>query len=366
MAMLDILILLVMVLGLACIQASIILWTVIVGLVLFLITIFGSVGLIVLSVCWLLFLAAALFANLKNLRQKYFTKRVIKILQKRMPSISQTEREAIEAGNVWWEKDLFCGRPHWKKFLALPQPKLTSEEQAFLDNQVETLCGMLNDWQIVNNDRDMPEEVWDYLKKEKFFGMIIPKEYGGRAFSALGHSTVVMKIATRSLSVAVNTMVPNSLGPAELLLHYGTEEQKEYYLPRLARGEEIPCFALTGPEAGSDAGAITDRGIICYGKYQDKDVLGIRLDWDKRYITLAPVSTVLGLAFRLYDPDHLLGKEKELGITLCLVPTNHPGVEIGTRHLPLHLAFMNGPTRGKDVFIPIEWIIGGSAMVGEC
>lgn len=365
MAVLDVVILFVLVLGLACIQASIILWTTIIGVALILISIFGHLGFIGLSIFWLLFLAAALFANLKNVRQKYFTKPVVHKLQKRMPSISETEREAIEAGDVWWEKDLFCGRPQWKKFLGLPQPRLSEEEQDFLDNQVETLCSMLNDWQIVNNDRDMPEEVWNYLKKEKFFGMIIPKEYGGRAFSALGHSTTVMKIATRSFSAAVNTMVPNSLGPAELLLHYGTDEQKNYYLPRLAQGEEIPCFALTGPEAGSDAGGITDTGVVCYGQYQNKEVLGIRLSWDKRYITLAPVATVLGLAFRLYDPEHLLGKEEALGITLCLVPTNHLGVEVGSRHLPLHMAFMNGPTRGKDVFIPIDWVIGGTEMVGQ-
>ncbi len=365
MAVLDIVILLIVILGLASLQASIIVWTSLFGVVLVLMSIFGSLGFVSLGIVWLLFLVVALFANLKNTRQKYFTKHLIQTLQKRMPPISDTEREAIEAGDVWWEKDLFCGRPQWKKFLALPQPTLSTEEQDFLENQVETLCSMLNDWQMVNNDRDMPAEVWDYLKKEKFFGMIIPKHYGGRAFSALGHSTTVMKIATRSFSTAVNTMVPNSLGPAELLLHYGTEEQKEYYLPRLARGEEIPCFALTGPEAGSDAGGITDTGIVCYGQYQNKDVLGIRLNWDKRYITLAPVATVLGIAFRLYDPEHLLGKEEALGITLCLVPTHHPGVEVGSRHLPLHMAFMNGPTRGKDVFIPIDWIIGGQAMIGQ-
>ncbi len=365
MAVLDVVILLLSVLGLASIQAPVVVWSIVMGVVLFLATLFGSLGLITLSVCWLLFILAVLFATLKNIRQKYFTTPIVQKLQKRMPAISETEREAIEAGDVWWEKDLFCGRPHWKKFLALPQPKLNSDEQAFLANQVETLCGMVNDWQIVNNDRDMPVEVWDYLKKEKFFGMIIPKEYGGLGFSALGHSTIIMKVASRSLSVAVNTMVPNSLGPAELLLHYGTDDQKKYYLPRLATGEEIPCFALTGPEAGSDAGAITDSGIVCYGNYEGRDVLGIRLSWDKRYITLAPVATLLGLAVRLYDPDHLLGKEEDLGITLCLVPTSHPGVEIGSRHLPLHMAFMNGPTRGKDVFVPIDWIIGGSAMVGQ-
>jgi len=222
---------------------------------------------------------------------------------------------------------------------------------------------MLNDWQIVA-DCNMPDAVWDYLKNEGFFGMIIPKEYGGLGFSALAHSTVVTKIATRSLSAAVNTMVPNSLGPAELLLHYGTEEQKNYYLPRLARGTEVPCFALTGPEAGSDAGAITDKGIVCYGQHEGKDVLGIRLTFDKRYITLAPIATVLGLAFRLYDPDHLSGKDENLGITLALIPAEHPGVEIGRRHIPLYMAFINGPIRGEDVFIPMDWVIGGSSMIG--
>jgi acyl-CoA dehydrogenase len=365
MAIVDVLILLITILALAYIQAPVILWTLTTGLMLLLITLFGSVGVILLVICWGLFLVVAAFANLTKLRQKYISTSVIRILQQRMPTISDTEREAIEAGNVWWEKDLFCGRPHWKKFLSMPAPKLSKEEQEFIDNQVETVCSMMNDWQIVNNDRDMSKEVWDYLKQERFFGMVIPKEYGGRGFSALAHSTVVLKIATRSISAAVNTMVPNSLGPGELVLHYGTSAQKEYYLPRLARGEEIPCFALTSPEAGSDAGAISDSGVVCYGEYNGKEVLGIRLNWDKRYITLAPVATVLGLAIRLYDPSHFLGEKEDIGITLCLIPTSHPGVESGHRHLPMHLAFMNGPTRGKDVFIPIDWIIGGVDMAGH-
>ncbi|MEO8402163.1 MAG: acyl-CoA dehydrogenase [Gammaproteobacteria bacterium] len=364
MAFWEVLILLMVVVGLAFVQVPVILWTLVIGLVLFLVTVFGTVSYWLLAVCWLIFLAAALFANLTNTRQKYFTKPIVTILQKRMPAISDTEREAIEAGDVWFEKDLFCGRPQWKKFLAIPQPKLSTDEQNFLENQVETLCKMLNDWQIIS-DSNLPPEVWDYLKLERFFGLVIPKEYGGRGFSAIAHSTIVTKIATRSMSTAVNTMVPNSLGPAELLLHYGTPEQKDYYLPRLARGEEMPCFALTGPEAGSDAGSMTDTGIVCYGDYQGKEVLGVRLTWDKRYITLAPIATVLGLAFRLYDPDHLLSEKENIGITLCLVPTNHPGVEIGRRHLPMHLAFLNGPTFGTDVFIPIDWIIGGAAMAGE-
>lgn len=366
MAIMDVLILLFTVFGLAYFQTPVIFWTLIVGLVLLLITLFGSLGFILLSIAWIFFLAAALFANLKKLRQQFVMTPLIRILQKRMPAISNTEREAIEAGNVWWEKDLFCGRPDWKKFFEIPAPKLSQEEQAFLDNQVETLCDMLNDWEIVAKENDLPKEIWDYIKKERFFGMVIPKEYGGRGFSALLHSSVVVKIATRSISAAVDTMVPNSLGPAELLLHYGTNEQKAYFLPRLARGEEIPCFALTSPEAGSDAGSMTDTGIVCYGEYEGKKVLGIRLNWDKRYITLAPVATLLGLAFKLYDPEQLLGrKTEELGITVCLIPTSHPGVETGNRHWPARLAFMNGPTRGKDVFVPIDWIIGGEKMAGQ-
>lgn len=365
MAFLEVIILLVTVLGLGYVRAPIILWTITVGVVLFFLTIFGKLNFIFLGICWLFYLAAALFANLTETRQRYFTKPLITTMQQRMPAISKTEREAIKAGDVWWEKDLFCGHPQWKKLLALPKPQLSLEEHTFLENQVNTLCGMLDDWDIVNNTHDLPKEAWDYLKKERFFGMIIPKEYGGLGFSALAHSTIVVKIATRSISAAVNTMVPNSLGPAELLLHYGTSEQKAYYLPRLARGEEIPCFALTGPEAGSDAGSLTDTGIVCYEEFEGKKTLGIRLTWDKRYITLAPVATVLGIAFQLYDPDHLLGNHEHLGITLCLVPTSHPGVEIGGRHLPLHMAFMNGPTRGKDVFIPLDWIIGGPSMAGQ-
>ncbi len=365
MAIVSILVLLAVIWGVAYAQVSHWLWTAIVGTVLLVLTFDGSLNIIFLSICWFFFLVAALFANLKTLRQRFFTKPFIQVLQKRMPTISRTEREAIEAGNVWWEKELFCGRPQWKNLLAIPEPKLTSEEQDFIDNQVETVCGMLDDWQIVYREHDLPKTVWDYYKKERFLGMIIPKEYGGHGFSALAHSTIVTKIATRSGSAAVDAMVPNSLGPAELLLHYGTKEQKDYYLPRLAKGEEIPCFALTGPEAGSDAGGITDAGIVCHGEYQGKQVLGIRLSWDKRYITLAPIATLLGLAFRLFDPDHLLGKKEDIGITLCLIPTAHSGVEIGHRHFPMFLAFMNGPTRGKDVFIPIEWIVGGVAMAGQ-
>jgi acyl-CoA dehydrogenase len=346
-------------------QLPAIVWTILIGLGLLTTSVLGYLSPLPMVIFWLGFIAAAGFANLRQWRIRYIVAPVLATLKKQMPVISNTEREALEAGNTWWEKELFCGRPRWKTLFSIPRPMLSVEENEFLNGPVETLCSMINDWQVVFQDRDLSETVWNYLKNEKFFGMAIPKEYGGLGFSALAHSTVVMKIATRSMSAAVNTMVPNSLGPAELLIHYGTNEQKDYYLPRLATGKEVPCFALTAPEAGSDAGSIPDTGVVCRGLHNGQEVLGIRLNWDKRYITLAPVATVLGLAIKLYDPEHLLGQQEEIGITLCLIPTSHPGVEIGTRHYPLQMAFMNGPTRGKDVFVPIDWIIGGTNMAGQ-
>src|SRR3990167_913611 len=347
-------------------QLSVLQWTGFIGVVLLFLTALGYLSsLPFVIIFWLMYLAAVLFVSLSGYRQRYLIAPILKLLQKRIPSISETEREAIEAGHTWWEKELFNGRPRWKKLFSIPPPVLTQEEQDFLNSQVEQLCAMLNDWQIVHQDRDLSTEVWEYLKKEKFFGIVIPKKYGGLGFSALAHSSIVVKIATRSISAAVNTMVPNSLGPAELLLHYGTDEQKSYFLPRLASGQEIPCFALTAPEAGSDAGAIPDTGIVCHGDYEGTNIIGIRLSWNKRYITLAPIATLLGLAFNLYDPDKLLGGTEKIGITLCLIPTSHPGVEIGSRHYPLQLTFMNGPTRGNNVFIPLEWIIGGPKMAGQ-
>lgn len=260
---------------------------------------------------------------------------------------------------------MFSGRPDFKKLHHYPKPTFSDEEQAFIDNELETLLGMLDDHKIVKQDRDLPAEVWKYLREERFFSLNISKEYGGLDFSALANSTIVSRIATRSISTAVTVMVPNSLGPGELLSHYGTQEQKDYWLPRLADGTEIPCFALTGPEAGSDAGGIPDQGVVCYGMHNGEEVLGIRLSWNKRYITLAPVATVLGLAFKLSDPDKLLGDKEDIGITCALIPADHDGVEIGERHDPLGLAFMNGPTRGHDVFIPMDWLIGGSDYAGK-
>jgi len=300
-----------------------------------------------------------------SLRRKWVSDPAFKIFKKVLPPLSDTEKEAMEAGSVWWDGDLFSGSPDWQKLHHYPKPSLTAEEQSFIDNEVEVLLEMLDEHQIVKIDRDMPKEVWDYLLKERFFSLIISKEYGGRQFSSYANSTIVTKIASRSGSAGVTVMVPNSLGPGELLSHYGTQEQKEYWLPRLADGREIPCFALTGPEAGSDAGGIPDLGTVCMGTHEGEEVLGMRISWDKRYITLAPVATVLGLAYKLQDPEGLLGGNVDLGITCALIPTDHPGVEIGERHDPLGLAFMNGPTRGQDVFIPMDWVIGGKDYVGK-
>ncbi|MDH5766574.1 MAG: acyl-CoA dehydrogenase, partial [Gammaproteobacteria bacterium] len=343
-----------------------IVWNIALGVALFIFTFTGYASLPVLIILWALFLAVVVPINMPHIRQKYISEPLLEFMRNAMPSISQTEQEALDAGKVWWEAELFSGDPDYAKIRDLPAPVLSDEEQAFLDGPVEELCKMLDDWTITHEDHDLPENVWAFLKKNKFFAMIIPKSYGGLEFSALGHSTVVMKIAGRSITAAVTVMVPNSLGPGELLMRYGTEEQKDYYLPRLVSGEDIPCFALTGPEAGSDAGAMPDTGVVCRGEFDGKkDVLGIRLNWDKRYITLGPVATLLGLAFKLYDPDQLLGDEVNLGITLALIKTDLPGIDIGNRHFASNHMFMNGPNRGKDVFIPIDWIIGGADFAGK-
>jgi len=315
---------------------------------------------------WFAIGAVALLFNVVPLRRRVLSAPLLQVFRKLLPQMSQTEREALEAGTAWWERELFSGRPDWKLLHSFPVPRLSAEEQAFIDGPLETLCAMLDDWKITHELADLPEHVWRYIKEQGFFGMIIPKEYGGKGFSALAHSEVVMKLTTRSGSTAVSVMVPNSLGPAELLLHYGTEEQKTRYLPRLARGQEVPCFALTSPDAGSDAGGIPDFGIVCRGSWQGQDdVLGIRITWEKRYITLGPVATLLGLAFRLYDPQQLLGRGDDVGITLALIPTDTPGVHIGRRHLPLNAAFMNGPNWGRDVFIPMSYVIGGVEQAGQ-
>ncbi|HEY8069500.1 MAG TPA: acyl-CoA dehydrogenase [Burkholderiales bacterium] len=350
---------------LAYFQAPILVWTIAAGLVLAA----GSHAIGLSSAAdysvAAAFLAIAAVLNIVPLRRLLISNQVLAIFRRILPDMSQTEKEAIDAGTVWWDADLFSGKPDWNKLLAIPQPKLSAEEQAFLDGPCEEVCAMTNDWEVTHERYDLSPQVWQYVKDKGFLGMIIPKKYGGLGFSAIAHSAVVLKLSTRSNALGVSVMVPNSLGPAELLLHYGTDEQKNHYLPRLAKGLEVPCFALTSPEAGSDAAAIPDYGVVCKGMYQGKEVLGMRVTWDKRYITLGPVATLLGLAFRLYDPEKLLGGKEDLGITCALVPTNHPGVNIGRRHLPLNAVFQNGPNSGKDVFMPIDWIIGGKDYAGK-
>lgn len=316
-------------------------------------------------ILFVLIVALAVVLGVTDIRRNLITKPVFAIFKKILPPLSDTEREAMEAGDVWWDGELFKGKPDWQKLHQIPKPQLSAEEQSFLDNEVETLLKMLDDYKIVQEQRDLPTDVWNYIKANGFFAMIIPKAYGGREFSAIANSTIVSRIATRSLTAAVTVMVPNSLGPGELLMHYGTQEQKDRWLPGLAAGKEVPCFALTGPEAGSDAGGIPDNGVVCKGQFEGKEVVGIRLNWDKRYITLAPVASVLGLAFKLYDPENLLGDKEDIGITCALIPTSHEGVQIGDRHFPMNMAFMNGTTYGKDVFIPLDWVIGGPAYVGR-
>ena len=300
-----------------------------------------------------------------SFRRDWISKPIFRLAKGALPSLSDTEREAIEAGDVWWDADLFSGNPDWDKLLAFPAAVLTDEEKAFLAGPVEEFCGLINDWQINWELHDLPPEAWAYLKANKFFAMIIPKQYGGLGFSAFAHSEVIRKLSTRSISAAVTAMVPNSLGPGELLMHFGTKEQQDYWLPRLANGTEIPCFGLTSPEAGSDAASMIDTGVVCRGTFDGQDVLGIRLNWHKRYITLGPIATVLGLAFKLHDPDHLIGMKEDIGITLALVPTHLPGVSIGRRHLPALHVFQNGPNWGHDVFIPMDHVIGGVDQVGK-
>jgi acyl-CoA dehydrogenase len=318
-----------------------------------------------LIIPWLFFVPIAVLFFADDLRKDKITRPFFEFFKKVLPPMNQTEKEALDAGDVWWDGELFRGDPDWKKLLDYRKPELSTEEQSFIDEEVETVCQMVSDWDVTFKDKDLPPEAWTYLKEKGFLGLIIPKEYGGKGFSAFAHSSVVTKLASRCGALGVSTMVPNSLGPAELLLHYGTQQQKDHYLPRLAKGVDVPCFALTAPKAGSDAGAMPDTGVVCEQIFEGEKVLGIRLNWNKRYITLAPVATVLGLAFKMYDPDGLMGDQQDIGITVALIPTSHEGVEIGSRHFPVGSPFMNGPTQGKDVFIPMSWIVGGQAFAGK-
>jgi len=312
----------------------------------------------------LVLIALALIFGLPPLRRLLVSRFAMKAMAPVLPRLGDTERIALEAGTVWWDAELFSGRPDWRKLLDFAPQPLTRDERTFIDGPVTELCARLDDWQI-QQQRDLPDNIWAFLKTNGFFGMIIPKEYGGHGFSAIAHSRVVAKISTRSVAAAVTVMVPNSLGPGELLLHYGTDEQKKYYLPRLARGDEIPCFGLTGPEAGSDAAATQSEGVVEKRVIDGKEVLGLRLNWKKRYITLAPVATLIGLAFRIKDPDHLIGDAEDRGISCALISRDLPGIEIGLRHDPMGVPFMNGPIVGNDVFAPMDCIIGGSKGIGQ-
>jgi acyl-CoA dehydrogenase len=300
-----------------------------------------------------------------SFRRDFITKPIFSWARGVLPTMSDTEREALEAGDVWWDADLFTGNPDWSKLLATAPATLTNEEKAFLSGPVDELCKMFDEWKINWEWHDLPHEAWDFIKRKKFFGMIIPKEFGGLGFSPYAHSEVVRKLSSRSLTAAVTVMVPNSLGPGELLMRFGTAEQQQRWLPRLAEGVDIPCFGLTSPKAGSDAASMIDTGIICKGNFEGRETLGLRLNWHKRYITLGPVATLLGLAFKAYDPDHLVGSQEDLGITVALIPTHLPGVSIGHRHLPAMQMFQNGPNWGRDVFIPLDYIIGGQERLGQ-
>jgi acyl-CoA dehydrogenase len=338
--------------------------TVVLGALLVAYLLLGSGGFAWKTLLLVLFAGLALL-NVESFRRENISRRLLGVYRRMLPSMSKTEQEALEAGNVWWDGELFTGMPDWRRLKNLPVPTLTPDEQAFLDGPTEELCRLLDDWQVTHELADMPPNVWEFIKANKFFAMIIPREYGGLGFSPLANSMVLAKISSRSAVASSTIGVPNSLGPAELLLHYGTDEQKQRWLPRLASGEEVPCFALTSPRVGSDATALVDSGVVCRGTWEGNETLGIRLNWDKRYITLAPIATVLGLAFKLYDPEHLIGEADSYGITAALIPTHLPGIEIGRRHFPINIPFQNGPTRGRDVFVPLDAIIGGTKMAGQ-
>lgn len=339
------------------------------AIILALATIFGMYldqwSLLSMVIGGLLLASAYVFILPNPIRKKKLSSPLLNWVRGRLPTLSDTESEALKSGSVDWDGQLFSGRPDWQKLLEAAPAKLSEAEQAFIDGPVEKLCAMLDDWKITHEDYDLPEDVWAFIKQEGFFGLMIPREKGGKGFSHSAHSEIVMKISTRSVSAAVTVMVPNSLGPGELLMEYGTQTQKDYYLPRLAKGEETPCFALTSPVAGSDAGAIPDKGIVCRGEWQGKEVLGLKVTWNKRYITLAPVATLIGLAIKVYDPDKLVGDNADIGVTCVLIPKDTEGVNSGARHLPMNTVFMNGPTWGKDVFIPMEQVIGGQDMLGK-
>lgn len=344
-------------------RAALPIWILALSICALLTTKFNLLGLIGNGFLWL-FIAVLLVVYITPLRRHVLSNPMFNLFRRTMPSMSSTEREALLAGTVSFEAELFSGAPDFDKLLSLPKKSLNEDEEAFMKGPLRELCRMINDWDITHNKTDMPTEVWDFIKKNKFFGLIIPKQYGGLEFSATAQIQVLSTLYSCSVTVGTTVSVPNSLGPAELLLKYGTQAQKDYYLPRLALGIEIPCFALTGPSAGSDAASIPDSGVVCKGNYNGQEVLGIRLSWDKRYITLCPVATIIGVAFRLFDPDNLMGRGEDIGISLALIPANLPGVIRGRRHFPLNTGFLNGPTQGHQVFIPFDCLIGGAEKAG--
>lgn len=346
-------------------QASLRIWTLVCGGCLLLLSALSHLSFPSLIGIWTLFFLVAILFNFRGLRRKLISQHLLPIYKRLMPHLSDTEAQALDAGTVGFEAEIFRGHINWAQHFNTPLAQLSAAEQAFIDGPVAQLCAQIDDWQICHVERDLPATLWEALKTLGFFGLIIPTQYGGKGFSALAHSEILLRLYSRSTAVATTVAVPNSLGPAELLLHYGTTEQKDTYLPRLAAGVELPCFALTGPEAGSDAGAIPDYGVVGYGQWQGAAVLGIKLNWRKRYITLAPVATVLGLAFKLFDPEHLLSSQTDRGICCALIPVTTPGIHIGRRHIPLDIPFQNGPTEGVDVFIPLSCLIGGEAMIGH-
>jgi alkylation response protein AidB-like acyl-CoA dehydrogenase len=352
------------VIGLGCCAAPLWIWSSTIGGVLLLLTSFKALPWPILLLLWALWGAGVAVLHVASLRTRFISIPLARFVKAQMPPISETEQAAIDAGDVWWEGALMQGAQQWDDIRSFEFTKFTEEEANFLSHKVDGLCAIIDSWKQ-EQAREHSDAVWSYLKKERFFSMLIPKADGGLGFSAYAQSCVVSKIATKDISIAVTVMVPNSLGPAELILHYGTPEQKAYYLPRLASSEDIPCFALTAPEAGSDAGGMLDYGVICEEMFEGKKTLGIKLTFEKRYITLAPVATVAGLAFKCVDPDRLLSKTVERGITLCLIPATHPGLHIGDKHYPIGGSFPNGTLYGKDVFIPLSYVIGGNAMIGQ-
>jgi acyl-CoA dehydrogenase len=345
-------------------QAAISVWAISCALLIGLVMKYGAPsGALITTLCGIELIF--IIGTLKPFRRDFLSKHLFKVVSKAMPAMSATERDALSAGTVSWEGDIFSGAPDFSILRSAPVVNLSDEEMAFLNGPVTTLCSMLDEWDITHNRTDLPPEIWQYIKDNRFLGMIIPKRYGGLEFSATAQMSILVKIYGRSITAATTISVPNSLGPGELLLKYGTEGQKNYYLPRLADGREIPCFALTGPNAGSDAASIPDTGIVCRQLFNGQDTLGVCLNWDKRYITLCPVATVIGLAFRMFDPDNILGKGEDIGISCALIPATTCGITKGRRHYPLNMAFLNGPTQGKDVFIPMDYLIGGMDRMGQ-